>query len=86
MGKGKLLVQIRNEVIEGQIFLREGAVHVQENSSSSTAAQWIVRRIAQLPLLADRILSFVPTDPTFVVPNARLLGKLCTGRCAGAIS
>jgi hypothetical protein len=76
VSKGRVFVQIRNEVIDAQIFMRDGALVVKESSSQWPAEQWLVKRIAQLPLLADRILGFVPGESTFVVPSGGFLDEL----------
>ena len=37
---------------------------------------WIIKRVARLPLLAERILAHVPPEPTFVAPSGLVLDRL----------
>jgi len=74
--KGGLIVQIRDELIEGRLSLDGGDVYVEENGEKISASRWLINRIAKLPLLADRIISYVPHVSSFVVPAGRLLDQL----------
>lgn len=75
-GKGTLVIQIRDELITANIISRIGAVYVIENEEEYSAEQWIVTRIAKLPTLADRILSFIPDEPRFLTPSGDVLDDL----------
>jgi uncharacterized protein YjbI with pentapeptide repeats len=74
--KGELLIQILDEVIEAQVYQREGTLIVSENGVDTSAQQWLIKRIAHLPQLADRILNYVSEEPTFVTPSGELLDQL----------
>src|SRR5437867_5569491 len=76
MDKGHLLLQVRDEVIEASIFLRDARLMIKEGDEVLTAESWIVNRVARLPLLAERILSYVPPEMNFVVPAATLVDQL----------
>lgn len=76
LSRGKLLVQIRDDLIEAQLVLREGDLKVIDNGVEFSAAKWIVQRIARVPLLADRILAHVAPVPNFVNPDGSLLDQL----------
>lgn len=76
VSKGKLLVEIRDEIIEADIRTSEGTLFVTEGGDDFRAATWIIHRIARLPLLADRILTHVPKEPFFVRPSGSLLDQL----------
>jgi len=76
VARGKVLVQIRDDLIEAQIVTRSGRLTIIENDDSLPAEEWIIKRIARLPLLADRILAHVPDEPTFVAPSGNLLDRL----------
>ena len=76
LGRGTLTVQIRDDMIEAKVFKREGSLFVQENDVEMPAAKWLVLRVARLPLLADRILSYLPGEPHFVTPSGDLLDQL----------
>lgn len=76
LSRGRLLVQVRDELIEATLAMREGSLHVDESAATWTAEQWIIQRLARLPLLADRIVSLLPAEPHFIVPGGRLLDEL----------
>ncbi len=76
LSKGQLLVQIREEIIGAEIHIREGELYVNEAGDEFPARQWLVARIGRLFQLADRILSYVPEEKTFVVPTGNLLDQL----------
>src|SRR4051812_41565713 len=76
LSRGKVLVQVREEMIEAEVLLRHGTLHVRESGDEVSAAHWLVRRIARLPLLADRILTYVPGEPHFVTPRGSVLDQL----------
>jgi hypothetical protein len=76
LGKGTILVQIRDDVIEAEIVNRHGSLYVRELGEEMSAPQWVIQRIARLPILAERILSFVANEPHFVTPGGTLLDQL----------
>lgn len=74
--KGKLLTEIRGELIEARVFNKDSVLHIEENDNEYTAIAWIRDRIANLPQLAERILDFIPDDKSFVTPEGKLLDEL----------
>lgn len=74
--KGNLLVQVRDELIGAKLVQAGGELSVVEEGQTLAAHHWLVNRIARLPLLADRILSYVPEVPGFITPSGRLLDQL----------
>lgn len=76
LSKGKLLFQIRDELIEAEVFNREGSLIVSESGVEELASRWLVSRIARLPQLAERILSYIPNEVHFVTPAGSLLDEL----------
>lgn len=76
LGKGTILVQIRDDVIEAQVVSRHGSLYVRELGEEMPAPQWVIQRIARLPVLAERILSYVANEPHFVTPDGMLLDQL----------
>lgn len=73
--RGELLVQIRDETITARLHQRPDGLIVEEDGERQRATAWIVNRIARLPLLADRICSYVSPPPHFVRPSGRLLDQ-----------
>ncbi len=76
MERGKLIVEVRDDLIEARLFFRDGDVQVEENGVQDRGFDWIVKRIARLPILADRILTNVPHEPHFIEPAGRLLPRI----------
>jgi hypothetical protein len=76
MTKGRLLVQIRDEVITADLSQKNGELFVREDDTEFAAARWLIERVARLSQLADRILNYTKSDPNFVNPAAKLLDVL----------
>ncbi|HEU4561632.1 MAG TPA: hypothetical protein VFS20_27650, partial [Longimicrobium sp.] len=74
--KGHIVVQIRDELIEIDATTRGAAVHVVEDGEEQTAEGWLIRRVARLQQLADRILTFVDSEPNFVTPSGLLWDQI----------
>jgi hypothetical protein len=72
---GKLLVQLRDEVIEAEVFQRDGDLWIREDDEAQRAVWWLVNRVARLRSLADRILEYIPDTPHFVSPKATFLDQ-----------
>lgn len=74
---GRLLVYIRDELIEARLSNRDGTVWVQEpDADPCSAYKWILRRLARVDQLADRLLSYTPEERHFVTPHGLLLDQL----------
>src|SRR4051794_30807576 len=76
LSKGRLLVQIRDDVIAADVETYEGSVWIIEDEVRFSAYAWIVERIARIPHLADRILTYIDDVPYFVTPSGQLLEEL----------
>lgn len=78
VGKGgSLLVQINDKAHLAKVYLKDGDVYIDdETGERMSATQWLILRVARLPLLADRILQFLPATPNFVHPEASLFDNL----------
>jgi hypothetical protein len=74
--KGRLLTEIRGELIEATVYGKDHTLYVNENDSEEPAIKWIVNRIACLPQLADRIVDFISTDNSFVTPSGTFLDDI----------
>ena len=73
--RGELLVQIRDETISARLHQRPEGLIVEEDDQRLRAESWIVNRVARVPLLADRICSYVSPPPHFVKPSGSLLDQ-----------
>lgn len=74
---GKLVMDIRDEIIEAQ--LRDeppNGLMVDENGYKLSAVTWIVTRLAHLHQLAGRISSTISPPEPFVKPRGRFLDHL----------
>ena len=76
IAKGTIVLAIRNELIEATISQRADGLTVEENGQRWPASQWICQRIAQLPLLADRILELIENEKYFVSPQGVVLDDI----------
>lgn len=76
LSKGQLLVEIRDDIIEAEIYTKDGFLYVRESDIEYAAQQWLIKRVARLPQLADRILSYIPEENSFVTPTSNLLDQL----------
>ena len=72
---GELLVQIRDETITARLSDRPNGLFVEENGDRMPAERWIVTRLARVPLLADRILSYVSLPKPFVRTSGSLVDQ-----------
>ena len=76
LSHGKLLVQIRDEVIEASVTMSEGDIFVEEHGAKHRAFDWLITRVAKLPQLAGRISAHVVPEPHFVTPAGKILDRL----------
>ena len=63
--KEKVLVQVYGEIIETSLKQKSGEVFVLDVGNEVPAVQWILTRLARLPLLADRLISTIPATSPF---------------------
>ena len=75
MSHGELLIQIRDETITARLQQDAGELLVEEGGERTLASSWIVNRIARVPLLADRICSYIQPPDHFVRPSGRFLDQ-----------
>lgn len=71
-----LLVEVRDELIEGRISQRTDGLWVEEDGIVQRAGDWVFKRIARLPILADRILTYVREEPHFIEPAGKKLDRM----------
>ncbi|MEW8288368.1 MAG: hypothetical protein AB2697_20505 [Candidatus Thiodiazotropha endolucinida] len=74
--RNQIIVQVNGDLIEATISAKEGDVYVDEGEGRFPANKWILTRLANLPLLASRLLSRVEVTEHFVSPAASLLPTL----------
>lgn len=74
--RGVVMVQIRDEIVKASLKESPGQVYVVEDGDRVPAAIWITRRIARIPLLADRILDHVDDEPYYVGPSGQIRDRI----------
>ena len=74
--RGTVVLQLRDEIIEATLTRRDGDIWVSEDGQELTATSWIIKRIARVPLLAERVLTYIPMPEYFVAPSGRLLDDI----------
>jgi len=78
---GDLLVQINDKAHLAHVRLQGGDVFVDdETGETMPATRWLILRVARLPLLADRILQFLPETKHFVNPEATIFDNIDEAR------
>lgn len=73
MEHGRLLVQVRDVPIEATLTNDGPRLMVAEDGDPLTAESWIVKRLARLPMLADRICDYDESPAQFVAPSGHLV-------------
>lgn len=76
MEKGRLVVQIQDELISATTTNRDGQLYVTEDNQTFPVARWVASRIAQLDLVADRISNLFPANKRLVMPGGVLLDQI----------
>lgn len=76
IGRGRVVLHIRDELIDVGVQEVSGDLFVIENGERSRAFDWLIQRIAKLPLLADRILANVRPQEHFITPSGQLRDQL----------
>lgn len=73
---GDFVLHIGNELISFELSFRNGSLWVTEGNDRMLAEDWIIKRIAMLPRLAERILASIPENKEFITPQAEFLDQL----------
>lgn len=76
--KTKIVFSVNGDLIDATITIRFGDVFVDDGNGQQPASNWILTRLARLPLLATRIRESVGKLDFFVSPEAVLLASLET--------
>lgn len=79
LAEGQLVVQIRDEILHAAVEQIDGELYVREDGGERMLAfQWIVQRVARIPLLARRVEDNIDAERHFVTPSGKLLDRLDT--------
>lgn len=74
----KVLFSVNGQIIEAAVSISFGDVQVDDGSGPISASIWIVKRLANLTMLASRMKELVPPTKNFVSPAAHILQSLET--------
>ena len=76
--QGRIVAQIHDELVDVVLSTHPdtGELVVTDGDTSYAPRAWLLRRVAKLDLLAERILTYTPETPAFVVPSGSLRGDL----------
>jgi len=74
--RSKMVFSVNGELFDLTIETRGGDVFVKEAGVTSPASTWVLKRLANLPLLASRLRDSVGETKMFVSPPANLLPSL----------
>lgn len=74
--KTKVIFSINGDLVDIEVSTKDGDVMVDDGDGPVPAGNWVVRRLARLPLLAARLKEGVIDTKQFVSPAATLLPSL----------
>lgn len=77
--KSQIVISVNGDLITANISTKSGDVYVDEGSGQFPASNWILDRLARLPLLATRLREGVVHTDNFITPAASLLPTLESG-------
>ncbi|MBN1329936.1 MAG: hypothetical protein JXA54_10730 [Candidatus Heimdallarchaeota archaeon] len=73
--RGEFYVQVAEEIIQCTINqdINSSSIIIKENDREWKPAEWISNRLARLPLLANRIISYIPDEENYIKVSGKLL-------------
>lgn len=74
--KQRAIFSVNGMLIDVLVTPKFGDIFVTENDVEFTASSWVLKRLANLPLLASRLIEQIPAHANFVSPAAKLLPSL----------
>jgi Pentapeptide repeats (9 copies) len=72
----RVLFSINGNLIDAAVTTKYGDVYIDEGAGPMPASLWIVKRLANLTMLASRLKERIQTNKNFVSPAARVLQSL----------
>lgn len=72
----RVLFSVNGDLIDAAVTTKFGDVYIDEGMGPMSASIWIVKRLANLMMLASRLKERIQTNKNFVSPAARLLQSL----------
>lgn len=74
--KTRLVISVNGDLLDVNLTAKRGDIYVDEGSGPQPASNWILTRLARLPLLATRLKETVGYNKFFITPAAKLLPSL----------
>lgn len=74
--KSRVVISVNGDLLDPLISTNGGDVFVDDGGGPIAASQWVLTRLAKLPLLANRLKEGVGDTSMFVSPAAELLPSL----------
>lgn len=74
--RAKVIFSMNGQVIDISITSQHGNILVDEGNGNVDASLWIIKRLANLPLLANRLKERITPNDCFVSPKANILETL----------
>ncbi|HNL90543.1 MAG TPA: hypothetical protein PKH05_15800 [Nitrospira sp.] len=78
--QGRIVAQIQDDLVDVRLTTKaeSGELMVEDGGTTYTPRAWILRRVARLDQLAERMLSYIPETPAFVVPSGLLRADMAS--------
>jgi hypothetical protein len=78
--QGRIVAQIQDDLIDVRLITKtdSGELMVEDAETMYTPRAWILRRVARLDQLAERMLSYIPETTAFVVPSGLLRADMAS--------
>ena len=74
IGERTLMAELQGQIVEVSLKQSGGLLYCIEGGREELAEQWVIRRLGNLDILANRILEFVQQDNMLVPVRAKLTG------------
>ena len=80
ISQGRIVAQVQDDLIDVRLTTNpdSGELVVEDAGTTYTPRSWILRRVARLDQLAERMLSYIPETPAFVVPSGLLRADMAS--------
>ena len=72
----RVLFSVNGDLIDAAVTTKYGDVYIDEGMGPMSASLWIIKRLANLAMLASRLKERIQTNKNFVSPAARVLQSL----------
>ena len=74
--RDEAIIQIQNQIIAFRVHNKNGQISIDEGGVVSSAESWVAQRLANLPLLAQRIIDYTDEEEKFVTPDGNFIDRI----------